>query len=95
MMEKATVFQNGQESTPVEGKLPGHTPSLVVGILSIVLGLIIALVGDVLAIVGIVMAVSKRKTHRTRAALVCSLIGLAVSVGNHVLSYWLLTQMGF
>ena len=67
-----------------------HTASLVLGILSIVLGLLIALVGEILGIIGIVLARKNRFTHNTKAAFVCSIIGLVLSVINHVLGILLL-----
>jgi len=83
-MNENNIFEEKTEIVP--GKKPGHTPSLVVGILSIVFGLLIALVGDILGIVGIAMAVSKRKEYSTKAGLICSVIGLVLSIGNHVLA---------
>ena len=66
---------------------------MVLGILSIVLGLLIALVGEILSIIGIILSVVKRKDHNTKAALICSIVGLVVSVANHIIGIWLLTQM--
>lgn len=74
------------------GKKPGFVPALVLGILSIVLGLLVALVGEVLSIIGMIMSVVKRKDHDTKAALICSIVGLVVSVANHIVGIWLLTQ---
>lgn len=85
-MNENNVFEERTEEQLVPGKKKGHAPSLVVGILSIVFSLLIALVGDVLGIVGIVMSVSKRKVYNTKAGLICSIIGLVLSIGNHVLS---------
>lgn len=85
-MNKNDIFEERTEPLNVPGKKPGHTPSLVVGILSIVFALLFALVGDVLGIVGIIMAACKRKTHNTKAGLICSIVGLALAIGNHVLA---------
>lgn len=85
-MNENNIFEQRTEPLNVPGKKPGHTPSLVVGILSIVFGLLIALVGDILGIVGIAMSVSKRKDYNTKAGLICSIIGLVVAIGNHVLA---------
>lgn len=83
-MNENNIFEEKTEVIP--GKKKGHTPSLVVGILSIVFGLLIALVGDVLGIVGIAMSISKRKDYNTKAGLICGIIGLVLAIGNHVLS---------
>lgn len=85
-MNENNIFEERTDEECVPGKKKGHTPSLVVGILSIVFALLIALVGDVLGIVGIAMSVSKRKDYNTKAGLICSIIGLIMAIGNHVLS---------
>lgn len=85
-MNENNIFVERTEPLNVPGKKPGHTPSLVVGILSIVFALIIALVGDILGVVGIIMAVCKRKTHNTKAGLICSIIGLVLAISNQVLA---------
>lgn len=85
-MNENNIFEERTDEECVPGKKNGHTPSLVVGILSIVFALLIALVGDVLGIVGIAMSVSKRKDYNTKAGLICSIIGLIMAIGNHVLS---------
>lgn len=72
------------------GGLRTHTASLVLGILSIVLGLLIALVGEILGITGIVLARKHRFTHNTKAALVCSIIGLVLSAINQLLGILLI-----
>lgn len=77
-LEEKVVAEELPERKPV------HVPALVLGILSIVLGVLVAVVGDVLSIIGIILSVSKRKTHRTKAALICSIIGLVISIGNHI-----------
>ena len=51
---------------------------------------LIALVGEILGITGIVLARKHRFTHNTKAALVCSIIGLVLSVLNQVLGILLL-----
>ena len=85
-MNENGIFEERTEPMNALGKKPGHTPSLVVGILSIVFSLLIALAGDILSIVGIVMSVRKRKTHNTKVGLICSIVGLVLSIGNHVLA---------
>lgn len=94
-MNEANIFQANSPVTNVspDGKKPSFVPALVLGILSIVLGLLIALVGEILSIIGIIMSVVKRKDHNTKAALICSIVGLVVSVANHIVGIWLLTQM--
>lgn len=84
-MNENAIFEERTEEQNVSGKKKGHTPSLVVGILSIVFGLLIALVGDILGVVGIVISVSKRKTYNTKAGLICSIIGLVLAIGNHII----------
>lgn len=90
-MIENNIFEEKTEVIP--GKKPSHIPSLVVGILSIVFGLLIALAGDILGIVGIAMSVSKRKTYNTKAGLICSIIGLGLSIGNHVLSVLMMMSL--
>lgn len=85
-MNENNIFAEPTEEQNVPGKKKGHTPSLVLGILSIVLGLLIALAGDILGIVGIIMSVAKRKDYNTKAALICSIVGLVLSIANHVLA---------
>lgn len=83
-MEGKVVSDNVVQSG--EGKKT-YTPALVVGILSIVFGILFALAGDILAIVGIVLSRSKKETFRTKSAFICSVIGLLISIANHVLGY--------
>lgn len=92
-MNENNIFEERTELTQVPGTKPSHTPSLVVGILSIVFALLIALVGDILGIVGIIMAVCKRKTHNTKTALICSIVGLVLAIANHILSVVLMVAM--
>lgn len=61
-----------------------HVAALVMGILSIVFSLLFAIVGDILGIIGIVLSIAKKKEYRTTASLVCSIIGLVLSIVNHV-----------
>ena len=93
-MEENKIFQENPENFNVPGRKPTHTPSLVLGILSIVFSLLIALIGDILAIIGIIMAVRKRKDYNTKAALICSIIGLVLSIGNHIFAI-LIMAMAF
>ena len=86
-MNENSIFE---ERIPDPNKKPIHAASLAIGILSLVFSLLIALVGDILGIAGIVLASQKRETHSTKAALVCSIIGLVLSVANHILSFVLL-----
>lgn len=92
-MNENNIFEERTEPLNVPGKKPGHTPSLVVGILSIVFSLLIALAGDILSIVGIVMSVRKRKTHNTKVGLICSIVGLVLALGNHVLSVLMMMSL--
>lgn len=94
-MNEANIFQLNSSGThpSANGKKPIYVPALVLGILSIVLGLLIALVGEILSIIGIILAVSNRKKYNTKAALICSIVGLVVSVVNHIVGIWMLTQM--
>ena len=94
-MNETNIFQaNSPHTHPsADGKKPSFVPALVLGILAIVLGLLIALVGEILSIIGIILSVVKRKDHNTKAALICSIVGLVVSVANHIIGIWLLTQM--
>lgn len=94
-MNEANIFQASSPETNASpnGKKPGYVPALVLGILSIALGLLIALVGEILSIIGIILSLVKRKDHDTKAALICSIVGLVVSVANQIIGIWLLTQM--
>lgn len=64
---------------------PMYVPAFVLGILSIVFSLLIALVGDILGIIGISLAVSRRWEYNVTAGLICSIVGLVLSVLSHVL----------
>lgn len=63
-----------------------YIPSFVLGILSIVFALLFALVGDILGIIGISLAVSRRREYNVTAGLICSIVGLALAILNHVLA---------
>ena len=69
-MNENKIFEERTGEKLVSDKKKGHTPSLVVGILSIVFGLLFALAGDILGIVGIAMAVSKRNEYNTKSGLI-------------------------
>lgn len=84
-MSENNIFDERTEVLNTSGKKPVHTPSLVMGILSLAFALLIALAGEILGVIGIVMASRKRKEYNTKAALVCSIIGLVLAVGNHIL----------
>lgn len=92
-MNENNIFEERSEETEMSGKKPIHTASLVLGILSIVFGLLFALAGDVLSIIGIVLSVRNRKTHSTTAALICSIIGLVVSIGNHIVAVLMMASV--
>lgn len=79
------IFEERTEVQNASGKKPIHTASLVLGILSLAFSLLIALVGEILGIIGIVQAFRKRREYNTKAALVCSIIGLVLAIGNHIL----------
>lgn len=70
--------------------IPIHGPSLVCGILSIIGWLFIVLVGEILGIVGICLAAKNRYEYNTTAGLVCSIIGLSLSVLTHIINVVLL-----
>lgn len=89
-MSENAIFSENKPVTENPGKKPVHTASLVLGILSIVFAPLIALIGDVLGIIGIVLACSKRKEHNTKAALICSIIGLVLAVVNNILGILLM-----
>ena len=90
-MTENIVFE--EKTEVISGKKPSHTPSLVLGILSIVFALLIALVGDILGIVGIAMSISKRKDYNTKAGLICGIIGLVLAISNHVLSVLMMLSL--
>ncbi len=92
-MNENNIFEERTEPMNAPGKKPGHAPSSVVGILSIAFALLIALVGDILGVVGIAMSVNKRKTHNTKVGLICSIVGLVLAIGNHVLSVLMMTSL--
>lgn len=89
-MYENEIFAAQQPVTEESGKKPSYAASLVLGILSIVLGLLIPLAGEVLSIIGIVSANKHKNTHNVKAGKICSIIGLIVSVANHVLGMILL-----
>lgn len=60
----------GQEKKPID------TASLVLGILS----LVVPLVGIVCGIIGLVLAIKRRNEKNTKAALICSIIGIVASI---------------
>lgn len=92
-MNENNIFEERTEEQLVPCKKKGHTPSLVVGILSIVFGLLFALAGDILGVVGIIMSVSKRKAYNTKAGLICGIVGLVLAIGNHVLSILMMMSL--
>ena len=83
-MQEDYLFKPAPTGPDETGKPPVHSLSLVFGILSLVFSLLIALFGEAFGIVGIVLATTNRKEYRTTAALVCSIIGLALAVANHI-----------
>ena len=84
-MNENSIFDERTEASEASGKKTTHIPSLILGILSLAFALLIALAGEVLGIIGIVMASRQREEYNTKAALICSIIGLVVAVVNHVL----------
>ncbi len=84
-MNENDIFEVRASNPEAPGKKPTHVPSLVIGVLSLALCLVIALAGEVLGVIGIVMASKKRSEYNTKAALVCSIIGLVLGVANHIL----------
>ena len=65
-------------------KKPVYTAGLIVGILSIPCGLVIAISGWILGIVGIVINNKHKDENSTTAGLVCSIVGLVLSVINSI-----------
>ena len=61
-----------------------HGAGLALGILSIPCGLLIAITGWILGILGIIINSINRKTCKTTAGLVCSIVGLSLSVINSI-----------
>lgn len=92
-MNENNIFEQRTEVMNPSGKKPVHTASLVMGILSLAFALLIALVGEILGVIGIVLASRNRKEYRTKAALVCSIIGLVLAVGNHILGILMTMSM--
>lgn len=92
-MTENNIFEERTEALDASGKKPIHTASLVLGILSLVFALLIALVGEILGIIGIVLASRKRREYNTKAALVCSIIGLILAIGNHILGILMAMSM--
>ena len=89
-MSENNIFDENKPVVDANGKKPVHTASLVLGILSLVFSLLVALVGDILGIIGIALACKHREKMNTKAALVCSIIGLVLSFVNHILGFLLL-----
>ena len=92
-MTENNIFEERTEVQDASGKKPVHTASLVLGILSLVFALLIALVGEILGIIGIVLASRKRREYNTKAALVCSIIGLVLAAGNQILGIVMMLSM--
>ena len=67
-----------------------HIPTLIISMLSIVGALLFALAGDILAIVGIILSVFKRNEYKTKWSLILSMIGLIVSIANHIVAFLIL-----
>jgi uncharacterized membrane protein len=76
----------------MENKKEIYTAGLVVGILSIPCGLLIAISGWILGIVGIVINNNKKEEKNTKAGLILSIVGLALSVINSILGAILATK---
>lgn len=89
-MEENQIFEQAYPQNSIPGKKPGYTPSLVLGILSIVFGFLFALAGDILGIIGIILSIVKRKSYHTLPGLICSIVGLAISIVNHIIAFYLL-----
>lgn len=92
-MQENNIFQENGAIIQEEGKRPSHTPSLVLGILSIVFSILLAIVGDILGIIGIAVAVSNRNKFNTKPGLICSIIGLVLSIVSHIVSALLIGQI--
>jgi hypothetical protein len=73
-------------STAARRQKPTHIPSLVLGILSIIFWLFIVLIGEILGIIGICLAAKNRLEYNTAPGLVCSIIGLSLSVLTHIIN---------
>ena len=84
-MQDDSIFRPAPTGPDETGKLPLHTPSLVLGILCLVFALLLPLISDVLGIIGIVLAATSKKEYRTTPGLVCSIVGLALAFVNHIL----------
>lgn len=67
-----------------------HIPALIISMLSIVGALLFALAGDILAIVGIILSAFKRNEYKTKLSLILSMIGLIVSIANHIVAFLIL-----
>ena len=89
-MSENGIFDENKVVVEDSVKKPVHTASLVLGILSLVFALLIAVVGEVLGIIGLVQACSKRKEYNTKAALICSIIGLVLVVVNQIVGILML-----
>lgn len=74
-------------------RTPMYVPALVLGIVSIVFSLLIALVGDICGVIGISLAVSRRHEYNVTAGLICSIVGLVISILNHILAIMMLSAM--
>lgn len=92
-MEDNIIFSENPKTDLDAPKKQAHTASLVIGILSIVLGLLIALAGEILGVIGIVLARKNRFVYNTKAALICSIIGLVLSIINQILGIMLALGM--
>lgn len=92
-MNENNIFNEQAEQENGSAKKPTHTASLVLGILSLVFSLLIALVGEILGIIGIVQASRNRGEYNTKAGLICSIIGLVLAVGNHILGFIMVMSM--
>ena len=89
-MEDNVIFSEKPQAASAEGKLPTHTASLVLGILSIVTGLLSPLIGAILSLVGMVQAKKHENTHSIKSGKVCCVVGFWVSLINYILTIVLL-----
>lgn len=70
-------------------QLPMHTPSLVLGILSICFALLIPLVSYVCSIIGLSLTSGMKDAYRIKPGKICCIVGFIIALISHFLAFLL------
>lgn len=73
------------ENTSVNTEKNVHVPSMVLMIIGAVFSLLFTYVTYVCSTISLVMSIVKRRTHKTKYAIVINIIALIVALANSVL----------